>query len=104
MLFRSDMASGLENPDHEHEIMFFLDDHLAYAKEIKRDKEANTVFEYNNVNSLIIGDILLKATGKKSDVLLKERVLDPIGTKNYTLWRDAAENVLKAIHASSILS
>ena len=89
-----DMASGLENPDHEHEIMFFLDDHLAYAKEIKRDKEANTVFEYNNVNSLIIGDILLKATGKKSDVLLKERVLDPIGTKNYTLWRDAAENVL----------
>ena len=89
-----DMASGLENPDHEHEIMFFLDDHLAYAKEIKRDKEANTVFEYNNVNSLIIGDILLKATGKKSDILLKERVLDPIGTKNYTLWRDAAENVL----------
>ena len=64
------------------------------AKEIKRDKEAYTVFEYNNVNSLIIGDILLKATGKKSDVLLKERVLDPIGTKNYTLWRDAAENVL----------
>ena len=89
-----DMASGLENPDHEHEIMFFLDDHLAYAKEIKRDKEANTVFEYNNVNSLIIGDILLKATGKKSDILRKERVLDPIGTKNYTLWRDAAENVL----------
>lgn len=89
-----DMASGLENPDHEHEIMFFLDDHLAYAKEIKRDKETNTVFEYNNVNSLIIGDILLKATGKKADVLLKERVLDPIGTKNYTLWRDAAENVL----------
>ena len=89
-----DMASGLENPDHEHEIMFFLDDHLAYAKEIKSDKEANTVFEYNNVNSLIIGDILLKATGKKSDVLLKERVLDPIGTKTYTLWRDAAENVL----------
>ena len=89
-----DMASGLENPDHEHEIMFFLDDHLAYAKEIKRDKEANTVFEYNNVNSLIIGDILLKATGKKSDILLKERVLDPIVTKNYTLWRDAAENVL----------
>ena len=23
-----DMTSGLENPDHEHEIMFFLDDHL----------------------------------------------------------------------------
>ena len=24
----------------------------------------------------------------------RERVLDPIGTKNYTLWRDAADNVL----------
>jgi len=89
-----DMTSGLENPDHEHEVMFFLDDHLGYAKDIKRDKETNTVFEYNNVNSLLLGDILLVATGKKSDDLLKERVLDPIGTKNYTLWRDAADNVL----------
>ena len=89
-----DMTSGLENPDHEHEVMFFLDDHLNYAKDIKRDKETNTVFEYNNVNSLLLGDILLVATGKKADDLLKERVLDPIGTKNYVLWRDAADNVL----------
>jgi CubicO group peptidase (beta-lactamase class C family) len=89
-----DMTSGLENPDHEHEIMFFQDDHLNYAKDIKRDKETNTVFEYNNVNSLLLGDILLVATGKKADDLLKERVLDPIGTKNYVLWRDAADNVL----------
>ena len=89
-----DMTSGLENPDHEHEIMFFKDDHLSYAKDIKRDKEANTVFEYNNRNSLLLGDILLVATGKKADDLLKERVLDPIGTKNYVLWRDAADNVL----------
>ena len=89
-----DMTSGLENPDHEHEIMFFKDDHLSYAKDIKRDKETNTVFEYNNINSLLLGDILLVATGKKADDLLKERVLDPIGTKNYVLWRDAADNVL----------
>ena len=89
-----DMTSGLENPDHEHEIMFFQDDHLDYAKDIKRDKETNTVFEYNNINSLLLGDILLVATGKKADDLLKERVLDPIGTKNYVLWRDAADNVL----------
>ena len=89
-----DMTSGLENPDHEHEIMFFQDDHLDYAKDIKRDKETNTVFEYNNVNSLLLGDILLVATGKKADDLLKERVLDPIGTKKYVLWRDAADNVL----------
>ena len=89
-----DMTSGLENPDHEHEIMFFKDDHLSYAKDIKRDKETNTVFEYNNINSLLLGDILLVATGKKADDLLKERVLDPIGTKKYVLWRDAADNVL----------
>jgi CubicO group peptidase (beta-lactamase class C family) len=89
-----DMTSGLENPDHEHEIMFFKDDHLRYAKDIKRDKETNTVFEYNNINSLLLGDILLVATGKKADDLLKERVLDPIGTQNYVLWRDAADNVL----------
>ena len=89
-----DMTSGLENPDHEHENMFFKVDHLGYAKTIRRDKETNTVFEYNNVNSLLLGDILLSVTGKKADDLLRERVLDPIGTKNYTLWRDAADNVL----------
>ena len=88
------MASGLQFPEHEHELMFFKQDHLAYAKNIGVEKEPNTLFEYNNVNSMLLGDILLKATGKKADELLNERVLQPIGADKLTLWRDSAENVL----------
>ena len=88
------MASGLQFPEHEHELMFFKQDHLDYAKNIGVEKEPNTLFEYNNVNSMLLGDILLKATGKKADELLNERVLQPIGADKLTLWRDSAENVL----------
>ena len=88
------MASGLQFPEHEHELMFFKKDHLAYAKNIGVEKKPNTLFEYNNVNSMLLGDILLVATGKKADELLNERILKPIGTENSTLWRDNSDNVL----------
>ena len=88
------MASGLQFPEHEHELMFFKKDHLAYAKDIGVEKKPNTHFEYNNVNSMLLGDILLVATGKKADELLNERILKPIGAENSTLWRDSSDNVL----------
>ena len=88
------MSSGLEYPENQHENMFFLNDHLEYSKSIGVEKEANTVFEYNNVNSMLLGDILEKATGKKADLLLNERILDPIGIKNSTVWTDNAGNPL----------
>ena len=61
-----DMSSGLAFPSHEHEKMFFQTDHLAYAKEVGVEKDAGIKFEYNNVNSMLLGDILFQATGKKS--------------------------------------
>jgi CubicO group peptidase (beta-lactamase class C family) len=88
------MSSGLEMPDHEHEEMFFSNDHLAYAKAVGFEKSANQTFEYNNVNSMLLADILEKASGKKADVLLRERVFDKIGLTDVTLWRDAAGNPL----------
>jgi CubicO group peptidase (beta-lactamase class C family) len=88
------MSSGLEMPDHEHENMFFSSDHLAYARAVGVEKPADQKFEYNNVNSMLLADILEKASGKKADVLLKERVLDRIGMTDVVLWRDAAGNPL----------
>ena len=88
------MASGLQFPEHEHELMFFKKDHLAYAKNIGVEKKPNVLFEYNNVNSMLLGDILFRATGQKADELLNERILKPIGADNSTLWRDSADNVL----------
>lgn len=88
------MSSGLEFPDHEHEKMFFQKDHLSYAKGVGVEKPSGKKFEYNNVNSMIIGDILLKATGKRADILLGERILKPIGVTDYKLWKDEAGNVM----------
>jgi CubicO group peptidase (beta-lactamase class C family) len=89
-----DMSSGLEFPDHEHEKMFFQESHLDYAKSVKYEKDPGTKFEYNNANSMILGDILYVATNKKADMLLEERILKPIGITDYKLWKDEMGNVL----------
>ena len=89
-----DMSSGLDFPSHEHEKMFFQTDHLAYAKEVGVEKDAGIKFEYNNVNSMLIGDILLQATGKKADLLFIERILKPLQIDDYKLWKDEMGNVM----------
>jgi len=88
------MASGLEMPADEHEKMFFTKDHLAYAKNIDLEKVPGEKFEYNNVNSMLLADILFRATGIPADTLLRERILKKIGMDNVTLWRDTAGNPL----------
>ncbi|MDA9014575.1 beta-lactamase family protein [Porticoccaceae bacterium] len=88
------MTSGLEMPEHEHEKMFFTQDHLAYAKNIRLEKTPGEKFEYNNVNSMLLADILFRATGVPADRLLRERILKKIGMDNVTLWRDSSGNPL----------
>ena len=89
-----DMSSGLDFPTHEHEKMFFQSDHLGYAKKVGVEKNAGEKFEYNNVNSMLLGDILFQATGKKADELFEERILDPLGINDYKLWKDEKGNVM----------
>ena len=88
------MTSGLEMPSHEHEKMFFTKDHLAYAKRVKYEKAPDQVFEYNNVNSMLLADLLFQATGIPADSLLRERIFNKIGLNNVTLWQDTAGNAL----------
>jgi CubicO group peptidase (beta-lactamase class C family) len=88
------MTSGLEMPSHEHEKMFFTKDHLAYAKRVKYEKAPDQVFEYNNVNSMLLADLLFQATGMSADTLLRERIFNKIGLSNVTLWQDTAGNAL----------
>ena len=89
-----DMSSGLEYPEHQHEKMFFRKNHLQYSKDIGVEKPAGTKFEYNNINSMLLGDILFEVTGLKADTLLRERILNHIGNSDYKLWRDESGNVL----------
>jgi len=88
------MTSGLEFPSHEHEMMFFESDHLAYSYEVGVEDEPGKVFQYNNVNSMLMGEILKGATGKTAKQLIEERLFSKIGLKNYTAWEDEAGNTL----------
>ena len=88
------MTSGLEFPEHEHEDMIFSADPLEYARTVGVEKEAGLIFEYNNVNSMLLADILLQATGVAADTLLRERIFDKIGLDDVTLWQDSAGNPL----------
>tara|TARA_E500000331_G_scaffold122770_2_gene120220 strand:+ start:1817 stop:3004 length:1188 start_codon:yes stop_codon:yes gene_type:complete len=88
------MTSGLEFPSHEHEMMFFEEDHLEYALKVAVANKPGEMFEYNNVNSMLIGEILKGATGKTAKQLLDERIFSQIGVNDYTAWEDSAGNTL----------
>ena len=66
------MSSGLDFPSHEHEKMFFQTDHLGLCQAVGVEKEAGQKFEYNNVNSMLLGDILFQVTGKKPMFFLRQ--------------------------------
>lgn len=88
------MTSGLDFPSHEHENMFFSSDHLAYAKSVGVEKNAGELFEYNNVNSMLLADILFQVTGVPADKLLADRIFNKIGLTDVVLWQDGAGNPL----------
>ena len=88
------MTSGLEFPSHEHEMMFFEDDHMEYALKVGMEGEPGEKFQYNNVNSMMIGEILKNATGKTAKTLIDERIFSKINLTNYTAWEDSAGNTL----------
>lgn len=88
------MTSGLEFPSHEHEMMFFEDDHMEYAFKVDMESEPGEKFQYNNVNSMMIGEILKNATGKTAKTLIDERIFSKINLTDYTAWEDSAGNTL----------
>ena len=88
------MTSGLEFPSHEHEKMFFEDDHMEYALKVGVESEPGAKFEYNNVNSMLMAEILKNVTGKTAKRLIDERIFSKIGLDDYIAWEDSAGNTL----------
>ena len=86
------MTSGLDFPENEHESMFFRHDQIAYVKDVGIEKLPEQVFEYNNVNSMIVGEILKNATGISAEILLEDRIFNAIGIDKFTLWKDGTGN------------
>lgn len=64
------------------------------VSKLKMKNEPNTVFEYQSLNTQILGMILEKVTGKTLDVLLQENLWQPLGAESDALWSvDKAGNI-----------
>ena len=82
--------------------MLFSAAHLAYARSVGVAKEAGVIFEYNNVTSILLSDILRQVTGVSADRLLRDRILSRIGIDNVTIWQYSAGNPLTYCYIDTI--
>ena len=76
-----DMRSGFDfnerslNPFSKIVRSYYGADLKKMVSKLKMKNEPNTVFEYQSLNTQVLGMILEKVTGKKLDVLLQEKFL-----------------------------
>lgn len=82
-----EMRTGLENDVYG---LFFSGDFSGYSVGLPLLEEADSVFDYNNANSELVGEVIRRATGEASGDYLQDRVLDPLGIDPISLWVDEA--------------
>jgi CubicO group peptidase (beta-lactamase class C family) len=81
--FETDTAwTNAFNADPFH--IWTYQERLTYAFRRPAQFPPGTNWSYSHTNFMILGDILAKIGGKPLDVLLKEKVLDPMGLHNTT--------------------
>lgn len=95
-----DMRSGFDmnerslNPFSKIVRSYYGADLKKMVGKLKMKNEPNTVFEYQSLNTQILGMILEKVTGKTLDVLLQENLWQPLGAESDALWSvDKAGNI-----------
>ena len=91
-------ASGLPrlppgmNPNNPRDPYADLDEDTLYAALARTpDGSASPKYEYSNFGFMWLGELLARRAGKSYEVLLRERVLAPLGMKETTLALDAAQ-------------
>ena len=95
-----DMKSGFDfnervfNPFSKIVRMYYGADLAKMVMKLKMKNEPNAVFEYQSINTQVLAMILEKATGKKLNVLLQERLWKELGTESDALWSlDGSGNI-----------
>ena len=88
------MSSGFYQNKNEHEEMFFTNNQLNYARRIYVDKMPNTTFEYNNVNSMRLGELIETISKENARKLLISEIIKPIGITDFRIWQDPSGNAL----------
>lgn len=89
----SSMSSGLDwnedyyNPFSVTARAYFDKDIRRIAREMKIDSPPGKEFEYLSGNTILLGMVIEKATGKKLSDYLSESFWKPLGMKNDALWQ-----------------
>src|SRR6266567_3106238 len=74
------LAAFIADPFH----IWTFDERMKYAFARPVQFEPGTNWSYSHTNFMLLGEILSKIGNKPLDVLLREKVLDPMGLKNTT--------------------
>jgi CubicO group peptidase (beta-lactamase class C family) len=95
--FETDTAwTNAFNADPFH--VWTYQERLTYAFERAPQFPPGTNWSYSHTNFMILGDILAKIGGKPLDVLLKEKVLDPMGL-HHTVATETSEIPSPILHS-----
>ena len=86
------MKSGFKITEHENQEMFFSLDNLDFALNVKIDKPSGEIFEYNNVNTMLLNPVIEHIFKKEPHDVLIEEIFVPLDIKKYGLWEDSAGN------------
>ena len=95
------MQSGLRNDDDSKDLfsdiveLYAGTDVVNTAIHIPSVKEPGKKFEYNNVNTMILGIILERATGEPIESYLSSRLWQPLGAADAGWWLDKKDGMPK---------
>ena len=87
-----EMKSGLYRSESWNEEMFLSRNNLDFALSVELVKEPGEIFEYNNVNTALLGPVIEKIYNASPHEVLKKEILNPLEITEYGLWKDHALN------------
>ena len=87
-----EMKSGLYRSESWNEEMFLSRNNLDFALSVELVKEPGEIFEYNNVNTALLGPVIEKIYNASPHEVLKKEILNPLEITDYGLWKDHALN------------
>lgn len=87
-----EMKSGLYRSESWNEEMFLSSNNLDFALNVELVSKPGELFEYNNVNTALLGPVIEQIFNASPHEVLKKEILEPLEITDYGLWKDHALN------------
>ena len=87
-----EMKSGLYRSESWNEEMFLSSNNLDFALNVELVSKPGELFEYNNVNTALLGPVIEQIFNASPLEVLKKEILEPLEITDYGLWKDHALN------------